>query len=198
MRQEDWQRFFQRVRQQANRRDSQVQHWQHAKLAEELRGLSFRPELNPHSRALVKKQRPILERQGEQTARREEELSKQREEAKQKEMSECTFAPSLKARGRSEQYLRRAAKAGRKVDFTEFLRQKRVKRERRQQALEEAEARSLTFRPHLTRMTRHILEKARREGRSGASLKRASTRGAQAGHGEGASFEPQLTARSAR
>lgn len=63
MGEKDWQRFVEGVERSEQNRQQTVQHMQHEKLADQLRELPFRPELNERSKQLARAVEPLTDRQ---------------------------------------------------------------------------------------------------------------------------------------
>jgi len=179
----------------------------HKNLADELRQLSFKPELNRNSVVMASQTLPLSARRTSIIKSHQDYISSRQEAGMKKMMDGCTFKPKLKARRLSKAYLDKAGIARRTVeDYFKYESDCRVRRLQRKQKMEELEGRELTFTPQLSRNSALIYEKLEKEGKLVADpiTRQTMTRGKppptytsqDPGHEE-ETFEPTIVSRSA-
>jgi len=144
-----------------------AQQKQHRDLANELRHLSFRPNLNRKSLELAANNKKLSERQDLLMKAKDEYLMRYREKQLQEEMIGCTFKPNLEGSLASVRALERGGKATNRStnDMYIFHRQKLIRLQQRQQLMQSLIARELTFQPHLNQKSSELVDKMKKEGR---------------------------------
>ena len=138
-----------------------------ANLAEELRELNFKPELNRKSIGYTKSRTGKLEdRQEGMIQKRNDDMEKQRKLQRELEMKECTFNPSMEGKSKGQKYLKKSGSgAGGVSDMLRWEKEKRTRLAQRTQIVEEMEERELSFSPHLNRRSMMIADKMQKDGR---------------------------------
>lgn len=88
---------------------------QHKNLADELRSLSFKPELNDFSKSLSSGVKPLKMRQEKLLKARDDYLMRQRELRLKEEMKDCTFEPDMLSSSKNETILKKSKRETRGV-----------------------------------------------------------------------------------
>ena len=178
----------------------------HKDLADELRQLSFKPELNKNSVLMASQIMPLSARRSNIIKAHEDYVSSRREASMKKMMEGCTFKPSLQAGPTTNAYLEKAGMTRRTVDdYFKYEADVRVRRLQRKQKMDEVAGRELTFTPQLSRNSAIIHTKLKKTGKIAADpvTGQTLTRGRpaptyttdDAGHEE-ETFEPNISSRS--
>lgn len=141
---------------------------QHKEIAEQLKSLPFKPELNANSLKIAQGTVPLPKRQNRILKQRGDYLMKQREQKLKDEMKECSFVPkSDLSAEKNNAWLRKAKKSTERTvdDIMDFHREKLIRRQQMKQLQEELQGRELTFTPQLSRHSAVIVQKMQKEGR---------------------------------
>jgi hypothetical protein len=135
----------------------EAQREQHRLLAEELRGLSFKPAIGDLSRALAKGNKMLLERQQDDLRRREERVEQERRRREEEEVAGCTFEPTLMSASETARIVGLTHHGGRKVeDMLRFAMERDRRREDLRRHQEQREAEELTFKPKICAASRRL------------------------------------------
>jgi hypothetical protein len=150
---------------------------QHKKLAAELRGLTFAPNLKSTSRVnnkLVHNYEPLYKRYAMEIEKANIKRTKMEQQCRTNEMVDCTFEPDIASSNKKYDHIfddappveERCIKYG--VD-------RHMWAEQRREIMKRVEDKQLTFAPHITERSRELFDRMIREGRAVKPEDRAKT-----------------------
>lgn len=138
---------------------------QHKKLANELRGLTFVPNLSrtaKQNKKLVQEYEPLYKRYNFVTEMSNIKRTKMEQQTRTAELAECSFQPDIRESSKNTE--RRKTKVWERC--IKFGLEKDKWAQQRREIINRIEEQSLTFSPTLTPKTSEIYEQMKRDGRA--------------------------------
>lgn len=175
-----WSAMVDRLNDSSKRQQAYLLRAQHKQIADELDGMTFKPEISERSRQLAAHNRALPERTAALMRRRKAKLDRVRHERAQAELAEATFKPQINPMSRLY-----AEASNRKVaHLMQYEVEKRLRAAQRRQILQESQDRELTFAPSInpnsSRIVKRITEQRSRKAAEAAQALAAGDREAAA------------------
>jgi len=176
---------------------------QHKKLANELRGLTFAPDLKltaDQNTKYVKSYEPLYKRYNYEIERTNIKRTKMEAETRTSELSECSFKPDISRTTSSRKPPR--DKSSVQDRCIKFGLERDMWAKQRRDIIERIELQSVTFEPKVNERSRRLYQKMKKEGRAVPLLGRTKSfrvknSNKDAGH-ENDTFKPMINHRSER